>query len=73
MRSCYSGGVAGVHCIPMMATQLSVSGARDYAIVSLTIALAVVLFILIVMIAYNHRGRFVNLKLKVNSLIHFKR
>ena len=64
VRSCNTHSVAGVHCIPLMAKHVTKTH-HEMAIIGLTIALAITVSILFLVLLYMHRDRFISLKVKV--------
>ena len=60
--SCTTHTVAGVHCIPMMATHLT---NQNDAVIGLTITLATVTFILVVVVVTTLRNRWSQIRNKV--------
>ena len=67
-RSCSTQSVAGVHCIPMMAKHMS-GHHYEKAIIGLTITLAIVVSLLVLMLLYVNKDRFISLKVKVQLIL----
>ena len=66
VSSCNTHTIAGVHCIPMMATYLP---GQDSVIVGLTVTLSVLIFILLILTIYIFKNRFMSLRTKVGLFI----